>query len=175
MLVLRVLDNVNRLVYELTVWDKPRPQSRKRIVNRNGKVSVYPASKDIASVYHIRKAFLDDVGFQGEPEDWGGEPEGRLLMFSRGMVMAMSMVAHVRCPASVSIKRRCEGRAGWPQGRDGDLDNITKAVKDALQGFAFWNDKQIVMYREPYFITYAFDSRTGADTRPHLWIRLEEL
>lgn len=162
--------------YELTVWDKPRPQSRKRVANKQGKVSVYPASKDIASVYHIRKAFLDDWGFQGEPEDWEAvEKIADRLLFPRGMVMAMSMVAHVRCPVSISLKKRREGRAGWPQGRDGDLDNITKAVKDALQGFAFWNDKQVVMYKEPYFITYAFDLRTGEDTRPHLWVRLEEL
>jgi Holliday junction resolvase RusA-like endonuclease len=158
--------------YELTVWDKPRPQARKRIVTSNGKVSVYPASKDIASVYHIRKAFIDAEapGLDVEPEGWD-----RPVLFPKGICLAMSLVAHVRCPASVSIKRRREGRAGWPQGRDGDLDNITKAVKDALQGFAFWNDKQIVMYREPYFLTFAFDQRTGEDTRPHLYVRLEEL
>jgi Holliday junction resolvase RusA-like endonuclease len=164
--------------YELTVWDKPRPQARKRIVNRQGKVSVYPASRDVASVYHIRKAFLDSQHLtEAEPEDWAERLEGGdvALLFPKGMVMSMSMVAHVRCPASISLKRRREGRAGWPQGRDGDLDNITKAVKDALQGFAFWNDKQVVMYREPYFITFAFDQRTGEDTRPHLYVRLEEL
>ena len=168
-----------RLMYELTVWDKPRPQARKRIVNRQGKVSVYPASRDVASVYHIRKAFLDDVGFDGEPEEWAPadrpvEDHMRVL-FPKGKVMAMSLIAHVRCPASISVRKRKLGQAGWPQGRDGDLDNITKAVKDALQGFAFWNDKQIVMYKEPYFLTYAIDQLTGEDTRPHLWIRLEEL
>jgi Holliday junction resolvase RusA-like endonuclease len=165
-----------KLTYELTVWDKPRPQARKRIVNRQGKVSVYPASKDDASVYHIRKAFLDDWKFEGEPEDWVADPEfSQRLLFPKGTVMAMSMVARVRCPTSISLKRRREGRAGWPQGRDGDLDNITKAVKDALQGFLFWNDKQIVMYREPYYIAFAFDQRTGEDTRPHLYVRLEKL
>jgi Holliday junction resolvase RusA-like endonuclease len=151
-------------VMELTVWDRPEPQRRARFSRKTGRAHDHP--KNVGYRARIHQAYQDEFWPAGEPVP---------VMFERGVVLAASLIAHVPCPASISIRARVQGRAGWPQGRDGDLDNIEKAVWDALQDFAYWNDKQIVMHRPPYYITYAFDQRTGADLPPHLYIRLEEL
>jgi Holliday junction resolvase RusA-like endonuclease len=146
---------------ELTVWAKPEPQRRARHTVKGAIHRTYPHPRDVVYRVFIREAYIAEFGEE--------------VMFPKGVVLAASLIAHVPCPASISLRRRRLGQAGWPQGRDGDLDNIEKAVWDALQGYAFWNDKQVVMHREPYMVLYAFNQLTGADTPPHLWIRLEEL
>jgi len=146
---------------ELTVWAKPEPQRRARHTVKGKIHRTYPHPRDVVYRVFIREAYIAEYGEE--------------VMFPKGVTLAASLIAHVPCPASISMLRRREGRAGWPQGRDGDLDNIEKAVWDALQGYAFWNDKQIVMHREPYMVMYAYDLRTGEDRPPHLWIRLEEM
>jgi Holliday junction resolvase RusA-like endonuclease len=146
---------------ELTVWAKPEPQRRARHTVKGNIHRTYPHPRDAKYRAFIREAYIAEYGEE--------------VMFQKGVVLAANLIAHVPCPASISGLARRQGRAGWPQGRDGDLDNIEKAVWDALQGFAFWNDKQVVMHREPYMVLFAFNQATGADTSPHLWIRLEEL
>lgn len=145
---------------ELTVWAKPEPQRRARHSSKGGIHRTYPHPRDAAYKVFIREAYIAEYGEE--------------ILFPRGTCLVASLIAHVPCPQSISLKARREGRAGWPQGRDGDLDNIEKAAWDALQKFAYWNDKQIVRHREPFMVMYAFDLRTGEDTPPHLWIYLEE-
>lgn len=150
---------------ELTVWAKPEPQRRARHSTRGGIVRTYSHPRDKAYRAQIIEAY--------QREFWNGEAV-QSVMFPRGTDLLLSLIAHVPCPAGISTKRRREGRAGRPQGST-DLSNIVKAVEDALQGFAYWNDKQIKEYRSPFWIQYAIDLRTGEDTPPHLWIRLEEM
>lgn len=147
---------------ELTVFARPEPQRRARHTTKNGIHRTYPHPRDAKYRVFIREAYVHEFGIEE-------------VMFPKGVVLAASLVAHVACPSSISLRKRRLGQAGWPQGRDGDLDNIEKAVWDALQGYAFWNDKQIVMHKPPFMVLFAFDQRTGADTPPHLYVRLEEL
>lgn len=143
--------------FELIVWDPPRPQGRKRMKQTFNGVTIYPERKDDAARYHIRKAWMDQYG-----EDF---PllEGDL---------ALSMAVFLPAPKMMSLKRRVAGER--PRGR-GDLDNFEKAVLDALQGYAFVNDVQVQEHRLPFGKWYAVDPRDGKDTRPHIWLKLEEL
>jgi len=153
-------------VMELTVFSRPQPLRRARHTLKNGIHRTYLHPKDAGYRAEIIEAY--------QREFWSGERVEE-VMFPKGVVLAASLVAHVACPSSIGPRKRVQGRAGWPQGRDGDLDNIEKAVWDALKGFAYWDDKQIVMHKPPFMVLYAFDQRTGADLPPHLYVRLEEL
>lgn len=145
--------------YELVVYDPPRPQGRKRVRIRKGGVTLYPERKDDAARYAIRKTWMDAFG--EEPLESDAD-------------FALSMIVFVPCPKGVSVKRRLQGV--WPRGqRSGDVDNYLKAVLDALSGYAYRDDSQVQMLKPPFWKQYAYDPATGADTRPRLFIRLEEL
>ena len=49
-------------------------------------------------------------------------------------------------PKSWSKKKRARAEAGeiFPLGRNGDIDNIAKSILDALNGFAYEDDCQVV-------------------------------
>lgn len=151
---------VNR-EWELIVWDPPKPQGRKRMKRTlaNG-VTLYPERKDDAARYHIRKTWMDTYG-----EDFP------LIEAD----LSLSLIVHVPAAKTMSLKRRLSGERPRRGRGAGDLDNFAKAVMDALMGYAFADDSQIQEYRSPFGKWYAVDPRTGKDSRPHLWIKLEEL
>jgi Holliday junction resolvase RusA-like endonuclease len=60
--------------------------------------------------------------------------------------MSRAGLAPFECPLEMVVDFRVEGDPGeWPTGQsDGDLDNMEKAIKDALNGVAYLDDRLIV-------------------------------
>lgn len=56
-----------------------------------------------------------------------------------------SYTFHRQMPKSWSKKKRA-AKMGTPEDSNRDLDNYIKAIQDALEGFAFENDNQVVQY-----------------------------
>ena len=108
--------------YTITVWDKPKPLARPRFARTPTGVRTYLPRKDQDVRFNIRKAWQDQVGKQ-------------LLGPLR-----LEMTAWLPVPGSVPKKRRL---TAMPAVRP-DLDNYVKQVEDALQGYAYPDDKQIV-------------------------------
>lgn len=62
--------------------------------------------------------------------------------FAPGKPLAVAVVAGFPIPASLSEKRRA-AMNGTPHVKRGDLDNVVKAVLDALNGRAFVDDSLV--------------------------------
>jgi Holliday junction resolvase RusA-like endonuclease len=104
------------------VWDEPKPLARPRFVRTATGVRTYTERKDQNVRFHIRKAWLE---LEVEP-----------LVGA----LRMEVTAWLRLPKSVSKKRSF---SAMPVVRP-DLDNYVKQVEDALLGYAFKDDAQIV-------------------------------
>ena len=116
-------------VFDVFVKGIPRPQGRPRIVRfPNGKAGL--KDPDISRDWknYVRMV----VG-----ESWGRAPE-------EGPV-ALFLTFYLPIPRSWSKKRRMKALEGeiLPTGRP-DLDNLVKAVLDALLGVLIEDDRQIV-------------------------------
>ena len=116
-------------VFDVFVKGIPRPQGRPRIVRfPNGKAGL--KDPDISRDW---KNYVRMVA----GETWGRAPE-------EGPV-ALFLTFYLPIPRSWSKKRRMAALAGeiWPTGRP-DLDNLAKAVIDAIIGVVIADDRQIV-------------------------------
>lgn len=71
-------------------------------------------------------------------------------------------------PKSWSKKKRARAEAGeiFPLGRNGDIDNIAKSILDALNGFAYEDDCQVVRL--------TISKEYGADARAEVWLGRDE-
>lgn len=70
--------------------------------------------------------------------------EGRGLeapVFPAGTPVELDVVAYFACPKSEERKRNPQPRR--PHVKRGDLDNVVKAVKDALNGLVWADDSQV--------------------------------
>ena len=68
-------------------------------------------------------------------------------------------------PKSWSKKKRAQAEQGEivPLGRNGDIDNVAKSILDALNGFAYEDDCQVVRL--------TVSKEYGADARAEVWLR----
>lgn len=106
---------------EFTVYGVPLPKARPRVVRLpNGKIQTFTPDRTKAWEESIQGQAL-----QHRPEKLF---EGALLL---------TLGFHLMRPKSAPKKRR------YPDRRP-DLDNLTKAVKDALNGVVWRDDAQIV-------------------------------
>lgn len=132
--------------FAFTVYDKPVPQARPRFARlAGGGFRTYIPSKDQNSRFNIRGAFLLC------PEVLVYESATTQFQPLTGP-LRISVTAWVPMPKNIPKKRRL---TAYPTSRP-DLDNYTKTVWDALQGYAFVDDKQIVTdeNRKRYVGTY---------------------
>lgn len=175
----------DRRRYEFIVLDPPTPMGRKRTAFR-GKdgATHYPETKDIRSVYHIRKAFVDAYP-EMNPEVWQAKIEegaariaaGALSLgeFDTPIASAVKLTVRLwhKCPTVMSKKRR---RAAWmnpaAMTTKPDLNNVINQVCDALTGYAYVDDKLVAELEAVRY--YAVD-RDGNDTPPRMVIIVEEL
>jgi Holliday junction resolvase RusA-like endonuclease len=129
------------------VWDKPTPLARPRFrIQPGGKVHTYTVRRDQEARIAIRDAWLREAS----------EP---LLGAIR-----LTVTALIAMPLSIPKKRRI---FALPTKRP-DLDNYIKQVEDALLGYAYKDDAQIVsiMARKRY----------QTDGEPPCWlISIEEI
>jgi len=149
---------VAKHVFEFIVMDPPTPMGRKRFSFKVGKGHVYPESKDVRSIYHIRNAFK-----QAYPD---------VEMIGRHVPVKLSIRWWVKCPSTMSKKGRI---AAWMKpcvAKRPDVPNILCNVCDALTGYAYYDDGQICWSEQMEF--YAVD-REGNDTPPRSVITVEEL
>lgn len=67
-------------------------------------------------------------------------------------------------PKSWSKKKRAQAESGeiCPLSRNGDIDNIAKSILDALNGFAYEDDCQVVRL--------TVSKEYGADARAEVWL-----
>lgn len=75
--------------------------------------------------------------------------ENGFQIFPAGIALIMSLECVFIRPASVSVKKRPHHTV------KPDLDNLAKAVKDALQGVVYENDSQVVRYGAAFLKRYA--------------------
>jgi Holliday junction resolvase RusA-like endonuclease len=147
-------------LFEFFVYDPPTPMGRKRDrwVDSKGAVH-YPEKKDVRSVYHIREAFL--AAYPGETP------------IERNTPVKMSVKMWHKCPQSMSKKKRL---AVWMKPAvitKPDSNNIVNQVFDALTGYAYVDDAQIVWISDVMQL-YAID-RVGNDNQPRMMITVEAL
>ena len=71
-------------------------------------------------------------------------------------------------PKSWSKKKRAQAEQGEivPLGRNGDIDNVAKSILDALNGFAYEDDCQV--------IRLTVSKEYGADARAEVWLGEDE-
>jgi Holliday junction resolvase RusA-like endonuclease len=137
--------------FSFTVWDVPKPLGRPRFARTKTGVRTYTDRKDQNVRFNIRKEWLL----------LGHSPlEGPLRL---------TMCAWLPMPKSVAKKLRA---TALPAVRP-DLDNYVKQVEDALQSYAYYDDKQIVtiIARKRYV---AYEDET-VNSSPRWEIQLDEI
>ena len=112
---------------EFIVEGNPQGKARPRFSHKSG--TVYTPAKTARYERLIRKAFLDA----------GGET------IPAGCYVAITVDAYFRIPKSYTKGKRlaCQHNVNRPAKKP-DIDNVLKAVMDALNGVAYEDDKQVV-------------------------------
>jgi Holliday junction resolvase RusA-like endonuclease len=140
--------------FSFTVWDKPLPLSRPRFARiAGGGVRTYAASKDQTARFHIRSAWL------------------RLEESLLDGPLRLEVEVLLPLPKMMSKKKR---KNALPVVRP-DLDNYIKQVLDALQGYAFADDKQVVTIIARKRYAGGFPNGELQDQRPRWEIKLDEI
>ena len=112
---------------EFIVEGDPQGKARPRFSQKSG--TVYTPAKTVRYERLIRKALLDA----------GGET------IPAGCYVAITVDAYFRIPKSYTKGKRlaCKHNVNRPAKKP-DIDNVLKAVMDALNGVAYEDDKQVV-------------------------------
>src|SRR2546423_4401883 len=111
------------------VLDKPTPLARPRFVRTKIGVRTYTVRKDQDARYQIRQA-------------WEATREKHGLAMDDALLgpLRLGVMAYLPMPKSMPKKRRA---TAMPVTRP-DLDNYVKQIEDALLGYAYHDDAQIV-------------------------------
>lgn len=112
---------------EFIVEGDPQWKARPRFSQKSG--TVYTPAKTVRYERLIRKAFLDARG----------------ETIPAGCYVAITVDAYFRIPKSYTKGKRlaCQHNVNRPAKKP-DIDNVLKAVMDALNGVAYEDDKQVV-------------------------------
>lgn len=123
------------MTVHFTVPGEPQGKSRPRVVRgKDGRTHSYTPEKTAQYEALIRREYRRQGG----------------VRFPDGAVLSVRLVAWYAVPKSASKQRRAAMLAGelLPTKKP-DLDNIAKAICDALNGIAYHDDAQIVeLYAE---------------------------
>ena len=121
--------------FAFTVYDKPTPLARPKVNTKTGRFYLPSSSQEAR--FQIRAAFLS-IPEVVEGAFSGPGPESAFQLLTGPL--RLTVTAWLPMPASIPKKRRA---SALPSKRP-DLDNYIKQVEDALQGYAFKDDAQIV-------------------------------
>ena len=115
--------------FRFVVYDKPTPLARPRFARTKVGVRTYTVQKDQNARLHIRHA-------------WYGQLELQSIDVSERLdgPIRLTVTAYVPMPKSIPKKKQA---TAMPVTRP-DLDNYVKQVEDALLGYAYRDDAQIV-------------------------------
>ena len=124
-----------------TVPGEPHGQARPRFTTANGYVHTYDEDKSRNYKTHVRliaKTAMKEQGWKVAENDEG---------------IGVNIYAYMGIPQSKSKKFHAAAIAGEERPtKKPDVDNIFKAVTDALSGILFKDDKQIIHARvEKYY------------------------
>lgn len=135
------------MIYQFTVPGKPRGKQRPRF--GNGRVYTPKETQDYERL--IRQCFVR--------ENRGAVP-------FKGSVK-VAVICYYSAPKKTTKKREEEMRAGivYPTVKP-DLDNVFKAVADALNGYAYEDDRQI-------YGAY-IEKRFDLDGKPRIYVEVKE-
>lgn len=150
---------MGKQLFEFLVFDPPTPMGRKRFAGTNNGKRFYAERKDIRSTHHIREAFMANYADE--------------LPIQAKVPVKLSVKMWLRCPKSMSLKLR---KTMWMRPAvvtKPDFNNVVNQVCDALKGYAYADDAQIVWGCD-FIKFYAVDDQ-GNDTRPRMFITVEEL
>ena len=127
---------MQRRTIMLSIPGEPKGKGRPRFDGRNGRAYTPEATRTYEKSICIAY--------------W--QKYGRVVMFGSGPV-DMRIVAYYGVPKSDSKSRRAEKLAGKVRPvKKPDMDNIVKIVADALNGYAYRDDAQVVGCRvEKYY------------------------
>ena len=94
--------------------------------------------------------------------------EGIYPAFGKDVPVRISIRIVQAVPKSWSKKKRAQAEQGEivPLGRNGDIDNVAKSILDALNGYAYEDDCQVVRL--------TVSKEYGADARAEVWLGRDE-
>ncbi len=111
--------------HTFTVYGSPVPQGRPRFFRRGNFVGAYDPDKSRSWKDDVKAQVLTALG--GAPEIHEG---------------ALQLKLHFHLPRPKSLPKRVTEHVKKP-----DLDNLAKAIKDAMRGVLYRDDSQIVVLR----------------------------
>ena len=135
---------------EFTVEGAAVPKQRPRISGRQA----YTPKRTKDYEEHVRRTFCSSY-------------TGPVPAFEKDMPVRVSINIFQAIPKSWSKKKQHQAVLGeiLPLSRNGDVDNIAKSILDALNGYAYEDDSQVVTL----IITKAY----GVQPRAEVWLREE--
>lgn len=149
--------------YELTIWDPPTPQGRKRVAMKaGGGKTFYPEVKDAKAIDRIRSAWIEKFGEPG-PENPNRPLTGPLVFLLDFYIKAPSGLAKWKRDAYYKMPV-VETKPDW--------DNAGKQVGDALNGYAWVDDRQIALAVVSKFYALYPD---GTDEAPHITLSVQSI
>jgi Holliday junction resolvase RusA-like endonuclease len=120
--------------FAFMVMDKPKPLGRPRFARTPKGIRTYMPSKDQDARYHIREAWNTYLVTTTFPD------LNVILNLPLTGPIRLTVTAWLPMPVSIPKKRQ---KGALPSKRP-DLDNYIKQVEDALNGYAYKDDAQIV-------------------------------
>jgi Holliday junction resolvase RusA-like endonuclease len=132
---------------------QPRQRHRVAVINGHTRAMNYTPASSPVNAFKATVRLAASAAYQGPPLD---EPLG------------LSAVFVLPRPKSLCWKRRPMPRCRHV-GRC-DLDNFTKALKDALKGLLWVDDNRVLEYLPPFGIVVA-----SGDEQPHVEVTVRRL
>jgi Holliday junction resolvase RusA-like endonuclease len=134
----------------IVIEGEPVGKARPRVYRNNGVTRAVTPDKTKRYEEQVKGAYLEQVG--------------REVSFPEGPVR-VTILMGFSIPKSTSKKKRLQMLQGKirPQKKP-DIDNVTKAVLDALNGLAYSDDKQVVDITASKWYT----------KKPFVWVTMEK-
>lgn len=135
-----------RFTYEGEAVGKGRP----RATGRGKYITLYTSKKTKDFEEGVRNAFLEVVTQNGDAL--------KKPLYARERALEVKLSIYTIVPKSYSLKRRkrCLANIETPTKKP-DIDNIVKSVLDALNGYAYEDDSQVIkIYAEKFYAERAY-------------------
>lgn len=142
---------------QFTVYGTPVGKGRPKFSTFNGHATAYTPAKTVNYENLVKLSYQQQCGGK---------------MYEKDIALAIDIMAFFPIPKSVSKKKAAQMLSGFikPTKRP-DLDNVAKAVLDALNKIAFYDDSQIIALSMSKF--YSDKPRTEISIRSdELWKKI---
>lgn len=117
------------MIKQFTVFTEPRGKDRPRFARRGGHILTYPTKKTVEHERQIKLAYKRQCSGY----------------YESGIPLEIEMLFFMKPPKSIPKKRLNKILNGEELPcKKPDVDNQVKAVLDALNGVAYFDDKQVI-------------------------------